>query len=140
MSYCLFHVKSVSLDTFLYFYINRQLLPPDMRNPVYSQHGLLPDSDLHPCWPDRDHLLGVILVAPERDTSSGGTRCDHRAHDDHPHVQHQRRLTQDLLHQEHRRLLRHLFRYGVRLAARVCDRRLPWQADRHEKNSISAYS
>lgn len=92
----------------------RKLFKTGMWNTVCAFHGLLPDSDLHSVWSDRDHILGVFLAEPQRDAGARRPRRHHRAHHDHTHVLHQRRPAQDLLCQIDRRLPGDLFRHGFR--------------------------
>lgn len=98
--------------------VNRKLLSSGMRDPVRSFHGLLPHPDLHPIWTDRHHLVGQFLAEPERDTRQGSSGSHHSAHDDNPHVIHQRCSAQDLLCEIHRRLPGDMLRYGLCIAAR----------------------
>jgi len=53
-------------------------------------------------------------------------------HHDHPDEHHKRQPAQSLVHQSYRHLPGHLFRDGLRLAARIRRRQLPEQKDEDE--------
>ena len=69
-------------------------------------------------------VVDLVLAAPRRNAGTRRSRHHHRAHHDDDPDQCQRFAAQDLLSQKHRYLPHNLFYYGLRVAARVCLRRL----------------
>ena len=82
-----------------HFTFFRELLTIILRNPVCPLDGLLPNSDLHPLFSHRRHLVGLFLAQPGCNTSKGVTWGDHRAHHDHPNWNNKLPTAKDLLSQ-----------------------------------------
>lgn len=89
-----------------------------MRDPVREVDGLLPDSNIHTQRADRHHLVGELLAEQERHARQSRPRRHHRVDHDHAHVLHQRRATEDIVRQVHRRLPGNVFRDGLRVSLR----------------------
>lgn len=70
--------------------------------------------------------MGVILAAQGRSPRTSGPRSDHRPYDDHAHLKHQRRSSEDLVSEERRRLPRLLLRNGLRGHTGVRGGQLHW--------------
>lgn len=94
---------------------DRKLLAAGVRHPVRALDGLLHDPDLHPVQSDRRHLVGFLLVEPQRVAGARLARRHHCADHDDAHVVHQRRPAQNLLRQVHRHLPGHVLHHGLRL-------------------------